>query len=308
MIPKRSRGYRSRDKWKKVLVTVLFGVIILVILSFTPSIFSGFGGHRGNERRQLREFFESGAFETAFLQSKEMLINRPLDTFILTIHGFSAYQLAIAQINKFDTLSYIDDSIWSLRKALLSRENTLDGRLFYVLGKAYFHKGPEYADLAVHYLERARTSLFRAADIPEYLGLSYAALGDYRNSIAAFSEALADEPSDLLLFSITRSYESLEEFESAKAYLIRCLDVSRDSNTLNAARLLLGDILMKTGDLEGAEAEFIRVTEDGSDNADAHFQLGELYALQGDLTRARAEWRRAIRIDPAHIPARRRLN
>jgi Tfp pilus assembly protein PilF len=48
--------------------------------------------------------------------------------------------------------------------------------------------------------------------------------------------------------------------------------------------------------------------EEGGENAEAHFQLGELYAGGGDSTRARAEWRRAVRIDPAHGPARTRLN
>ena len=281
---------------------------MIAILSLVPIFYSRLSSHSGNARKQLRELFESGVFEAAYLQSRELLQASPLDTFLLTVHGFSAYQLAIAQINTFDTVAYINDSIWSIRKALLSRENSSDGRLFYVLGKAYFHKGPEYADLAVYYLEKARDSSFRATDIPEYLGLSYAALGDYRSSVAAFSQALVAEPSDLLLFSIARSYEALDEFEPAGAYLVRCLEVSRDSNTINAARLLLGSILLKTGDISGAEAEFLRVIEDSGDNAEAHYQLGELFALQGDITRARAEWRRAIRIDPAHVPARSRLN
>jgi tetratricopeptide (TPR) repeat protein len=307
MILRRSADFRSRFRRRNALTGIFFGILTLAILALVPTLYFRLRNHSVNERMQLREYFESGAFEAAYSKSKEMLNNRPLDYFLLTIHGFSAYQLAISQINNFDTLFYIDSSIWAMRKALLSRENTLDGRLFYVLGKAYFHKGPKFADLAVYYLEKARSSLFKASDIPEYLGLSYVALDDYRSSIAAFSQALNDEPSDLLLFSIARSYKALEEFEAARAYLIHCLDVSRDSNIINSARLLLGNILVAIGDISGAEVEFFRVIEDNRDNAEAHYLLGELYLMQGDLTRARAEWRRAIRIDPAHVSARRRL-
>jgi tetratricopeptide (TPR) repeat protein len=237
----------------------------------------------------------------------------------LTLHGFASYELAIAQINSFDTLKYINDSIASLRKALLSKEGSADARLHYVLGKAYYYKGPSYADLAIRYLEMAREGAWAARDIPEYLGLAYASVRDYRNSVAAFSLALSSgadgdnqtgpgHPSDLLLLSIARSYTALGEQDSAMAYLARCLESSRDSDIRVTARLLMGDILGKSGDTAAAETQYLSILEEDGENADAHYQLGELYAAGGDTTRARAEWRRAVRIDPAHKPSRTRLN
>jgi len=267
--------------------------------------------HGGSDRRELQALFQSGAFERAFAQSREMLVERPLDFFLLTVNGFSAYQIAVSQINSFDTLSYINNAIWSLRRAMLLRQGASDGRIFYVLGKAYYHKGPAYADLAVKYLQKARAAGFAAADIPEYLGLAYAALRDFRGSVDAFALALAEEgrePSDVLLLSIARSYIMLEDVESAKRYLFRCLEVSRDSRTMTTARLLLGNILYQTGDVPGAEAEFLKIIEENGENAEASYRLGVLYASVGDITRARAEWRRALRVDPAHGPARARLN
>ena len=307
---KRAAARGTGFKRKHVLTKVLFGAIILGLLALSPAAYNGLIGNRLNEHRQLRNYFETGAFDAAYNKSSLLLMERPLDPFLLTIHGFSAYQLAIAQINSVDTLFYMDESIWSLRKALLSREHSQDGGIFYVLGKAYYYKGPGYADLAVYYLERAIAVNFRANDIPEYLGLAYASLGDYRSSVEAFSLALTGnrEPSDLLLLSIARSYLEMEETEAARAYLVRCLQVSRDSNTIVVTRLLLGNTLARLGDLDGAEAEYLIVIEESGENAEAHFQLGELYALRGDTTRARAEWRRALRLDPAHGPARSRLN
>jgi tetratricopeptide (TPR) repeat protein len=295
-------------KWKKLIKKALAGLMILCFLALIPAIYYGLLSRSSVERRQLRSFFESGAFDAAYSQSKVMLKEKPLDIFLLTIHGFSAYQLAIAQINSFDTLSYIDECIWSLRKALLLRDTPSEGRIFYVLGKAYFYKGLGYADLSVKYLEKARTASFMATDIPEYLGLAYAAIRDFRGSVAAFTLALTREPSDLLLLSIARSYIALGEEEAAKAYLIRCQGISRDSRTITASRLLLGSVLAKMGDSSGAETEFLTVIEENGEHAEAYFQLGELYAMNGDTARARAEWRRAVRTDPTHAIARSRLN
>jgi len=308
MLNRRSSSYGAGFRRKRIMKNVLFGILFLAFLSLLPVFFLKIRSASRNESKELRDSFESGAFEAAYKQSNEMLKKKPLDFTLLTIHGFSAYQLAIAQTNTFDTLSFVDDCIWSLRKALLSREN--DERVFYVLGKAYYYKGTGYADLAVNYLEKARAALYKAADIPEYLGLAYAAMRDFRGSVEAFSLALTGEvsPSDILLLAIARSYLALDEAEQAKAYLIRCLEITRDSKTTAAARLVLGNVLVKTGDVQGAEKEYLKVLEENDDNAEAHYQLGELYALGGDVTRARAEWRRAIRIDPAHGPARSRLN
>ena len=314
MFLKRSTAYGAVFKRKRVLQNVLLAAILIALLSLLPAVYFRLREQGSNERRDLRDSFEYGDFETAYIQSADMLKEKPLDSFLLTIRGFSAYQLAIAQINSFDTQRYVDDCIWSLRKALLFRENSQDGRIFYVLGKAYFYKGLGYADLAITYLEKAQEVLYRAADIPEYLGLAYASIRDFRSSVAAFALALTGEgpfgtePSDVLLLSIAKSYLALDEAESAKAYLVRCLEISRDSMTIVAARLLLGGVLVKIGDTSGAEAEYLKVIEENGENAEARYLLGELYASEGDATRARAEWRRAVRIDPAYGPARGRLN
>ena len=318
MFSKRSvSAYGTGFKRKQIIQKVLLGAVILLFISLLPVVYFKLSLRGGDERSELRATFEGGNFAAAYSQSREMLKDKPLDFFLLTIHGFSAYQLAIAQINNSDTLSYVDECIWSLRKALLSGDSASDGRIFYVLGKAYYYKGSGYADLAVSFLEKARAAAYKAADIPEYLGLAYAAIRDFRSSVAAFALALTEGyssanavsgPSDVLLLSIARSYHALEEYESARAYLVHCLEVSRDSKIIVAARLLLGGIYVKTGDSGGAEAEFLKVIEEGGENAEAHFQLGELYALGGETTRARAEWRRAVRIDPAHATARSRLN
>jgi tetratricopeptide (TPR) repeat protein len=297
---------------------VIMAALVLVVMSLT--LITRLKNRAGNERKELLHFWESGAFDRAFDASTAALAAKPLDYFLLTLNGFAAYQAGIAQINSFDAAALIDDCIRSLRKAMLLKNAENDGRVYYVLGKAYAYKGDNYADLAVKYLEKARSLAYKAGDIPEYLGLAYAAAGDYRSSVEAFALALeppppgeggsgaAAKPSDLLLLSIARSYFALEELETARAYLIRCIEVSRDSQTLTMARLLLGELLLQKGDSGGAENQYLTILNEAGENAEARYQLGELYTLQGETTRARAEWRLAHKADPAHTRARARLN
>ncbi|MDR2403155.1 MAG: tetratricopeptide repeat protein [Spirochaetaceae bacterium] len=324
MIKELSRSdYGVRIHRKQTIHTAVTVLIGLLLISSLVVVFIGWMARRGDERQELLRLWENGSYAEVQRISGEELTAKPMDYFLLTLHGFASYELAIAQINTFDTLKYINDSISSLRKALLSKEGSADARLHYVLGKAYYYKGPSYADLAIRYLEMAREGSWLAQDIPEYLGLAYASIHDYRNSVSAFSLALdsgpgeedatagdvrTSHPSDLLLLSIARSYMALGEQDSAMAYLVRCLENSRDSDIRVATRLLMGGILEKSGDTTAAETQYLTILEENGENANAHYQLGELYAAGGDPTRARAEWRKAVRIDPAHKLSRTRLN
>jgi len=311
-------GYR-RYLFRKKLI---FSTVMLVIAGIITAALIQFAGRststaRG-DRREIIRLWEAGSFNEVYIQSLDALEDRPMDYFLLTMNGFSAYQLGISQINNLNAEQYFDDCIRTLRKALLLKEGESDGRLFYVLGKAYHYKGESYADLSVMYLVKAKELSYNAADIPEYLGLAYAEIGDYRSSVAAFAEALDPKIIESgekvrgtlgpLLLAIARSYNALDEIDLAQAYLQHCIGVSPDSRTRRSARLLLSDVLRKGGDYNGARKQLLDILEETGDDAEAHYQLGELYAHQGDTVRARAEWRLALRADPAHQRARARLS
>ena len=311
MTNKRSRtGYRGRNNRKRTIYNVSLIVLSILLLSLIPAYIINFGGNSGPERRDFLQLWESMAFNEVFYLSGEQLEVNPLDYFLLTINGFSAYQLAIAQINNFNMLHYIDRAIWSLRNAMLLRESVNDGRLFYVLGKSYFYKGAGYGDLAIKYLEKARDTGFNARDIPEYLGLAYASVGDYRSSVAAFTQAFTPgkPASDNLLLSIARSYIAMGEFGMAFGYLQNCVETSPDSRSVVMSRLLLAEIYVNNGEYDNAESQYAKILETSGENAEVRFQLGELYNMRGDTTRARSEWRMAYRQDPSHAGARARLN
>jgi tetratricopeptide (TPR) repeat protein len=309
------RTYIRRRRLISLTAALAVVGIITVVLVQTAGRFAG--AAKG-ERKELLQLWEAGSFDEVYSRSQAGLESRPLDYFLLTMHGFSAYQLGISQINSLNAERYFDNCVWSLRKAFLLKDSLHDGRLYYVLGKAYNYRGESFADLSVKYLERAKGLSYNAEDIPEYLGLAYASVGDYRNSVAAFAEALVlqgrgdellyESPSGLLLLSIARSYFALDEFEVAQAYLQRCIDVSPDSRTVISARLLLSDVLRKAGNNDGAKRQLQGILDEAGENAEAHYQLGELFAVEGESARARAEWRLALRVDPAHQKARSRLS
>ena len=298
---------------RRRLVFVAIALFVAGMVSAASIHFAGrLKGSLRGVRKELLEFWDSGAFDEVFSRSQAALASRPMDYFLLTMHGFSAYQMGISQINSLNAAQYFDDCVRSLRKAMLLKNAEQDGQLFYVLGKAYRYKGESFADLSVRYLEKARELPFAAADIPQYLGIAYAAIGDYRSSVAAYADALGSlgesGVSSLLLLEIARSYLALGEFDAARAYLLRCIEISADSRAIMEARLLLAEVLRNAGDNTGARQQLQIVLEETGDNAEVHYQLGELYALQGDTIRARAEWRLALRADPAHIKARTRLS
>ena len=264
----------------------------------------------GSEMRDLLQIWNNGDYEAAYITSRNALTEKPVDYFFLTINCFSAYQMGISQINNQNMQQYINECIFSLRKALLHKESENDGRVYYVLGKAYGYKGDKYSDLAVKYLETANDLSYTASDIPEFLGLAYAAYGDYRKSVEAFSLAFSNNkpPSDNLLLSIARSYIAMEEYNTAYGYLQRCIDISPDSRSVVVSRFLLAEIYNINGNYDNAESQYLQIISESGENAEARFQLGELYNQLGDTTRARAEWRLAYRQDPSHARARARLN
>lgn len=268
--------------------------------------------HSRRMYKDLAQLWKNGAYRDVYDESGRLLDDTPLDFFLLSLRGYAAYQLTLAQINTEDMRMYTDECISALRKALLCKGGAGNGAVYYVLGKAYFEKGPDYANLTIKYLEDALAASYRAEDIPEYLGLAYAQAHEYQKSIAAFSEALVPVtegggPSDILLLAIARSYVELGEYDSANAYLLQCTETSKDFSVIASARLLLGQVLIKNGDTEGAERQYLRVLDEGGEQADARYELGVLYAERGETTKARAEWRKVLRLNPAYAPAIARL-
>jgi len=307
----RSRSSYSKNILKKRAIKLVIFLFVVLILSVSIFIFVRQKRlEQVNNRNNLLTLWNNGQYEQVLLEANNNLQKKPLDIFYLMIYGFSAFQVAEAQIAPQDAQVYYDECISSLRKVLLHDSANKDGRIPYVLGKAYYKSGPSFADSAILYLEKAKQLGYSAPDLYEYLGLAYAAVKDYRNSVAAFSLVLQPdkEVSDILLLAMAKSYIGLEEYDNAKAYLYRCIENTKDDELRAKARLLLAPLLVSEGKQQEAIDQYLAIIADNDQNAEAHYQLGELYANVGDSIKARAEWRKTLKIDPNHGPARNRLS
>lgn len=272
-----------------------------LVFSFSRFVFPRL---RSGSVYALSKSWKSYDYESVYEISKGILSRTPFNNAALTYHGYAAFYLGVSSLDKMNEQNYLDEAINSLRLALLDAQSSLTSQLFYMLGKAYFYKNTVssyyYADLAVKYLELAKARGYKADDIAEYLGLSYAALGMTMESISSFTEALLVRESDMLLFSIAEQYYKAGQNAAAEQYLFRVIKECDDENLILQSRMLLGSIYIAENKYEEATEEFLSVLEKDENSADAHYQLGILYEKQGDMVKARAEWRNALRIQVNH--------
>ena len=69
----------------------------------------------------------------------------------------------------------------------------------------------------------------------------------------------------------------------------------------------MGKMYFDANMLTKAEDQYKKIIEINPASADAHYFLGEIYLKYGKEVEARAEWRKAEKIDPSHYGARLRL-
>lgn len=294
--------------------------VLIVFLAIAALVFSLFFAVRIIKNRlsssatikALSEKWKEYDYEEVYDISRQILEEKPFSNTALTYHGYSSFYLAVAQTDTSLSQNYLDESINSIRLALYSAKKNLVPQLEYMLGKAYFYKNTVtsyyYADLAVKYLASAKEKGYDAKDIPEYLGLSYAALGKPMESIESFTEALLFRESDSLLLSIAEQYYKVGQLSAAKQYLYRIKKESDDVSLVLKSMELLGTIYIDEKNYTDARSEFEGILEKNKNSAAAFYGLGLVYEKQGNLVKARSEWRKALRIQINHPGALSKLS
>ncbi len=316
MFQKNSHGRNvvvKEGKLLKRLLVVFLCAVIISALGFGIVMFIKSRTNSGVSLISLRAKWRDGDYGGAYDISGQLLYDRPFNHTALLFRGYSSFYLAAAENDTVQAQGLIDEAIASLRQALLFEK---DGgknlpRIEYMLGKSYFYKDflsayHYYADLSVKYPQSALSHGYKADDIPEILGLNYAALGMTLESISSFSEALLVRQSDLLLLSIAEQYHAAGQNQAAEQYLYRISQECKDEKITLKSRYLLGDIYLEGELLENAEKEFRSIIDeyDGSEHAaDAYYGLGLVFEKQNEMAKARSEWRKALRIQSNHAGA-----
>ena len=297
--------------FKKLALFAIVAAVISVISFFLYRTVDS-KLRNGNSIINLKSKWKVYDYQSVYDISSALLYDEPFNTTALTYHGYSSFFLAVAQTDVVQALAYLDESINSLRLALQDAQFGAVPQLEYMLGKAYFYKDLQssyyyYSDLAISYLLKSKKDGYKADDIPELLGLCYASLGMTMESISAFTEALLVRESDILLLSIAEQYHAVGQNNAAEQYLYRISQECKDEQIVMKTHLLLGTIYLERDQFADAEKEFNLILEKNENSADAYYGLGVIYENQGDLVKARAEWRKALRIQANHPAALKKM-
>jgi tetratricopeptide (TPR) repeat protein len=289
-------------------IALVLGVVVVLSLGiyWVVALFSN-QVTVGPAQVNVLELWNSGSYDEILANGKEELKRLPLDPGTLVFSGFAAFHKGVAEVTVEKKLPLINQSIVSLRKALLLPNVPLQPEIHYILGKAYFHKGKFYADLAISHLLKARELGYVASDMNEYLGLAYSLVARFGEASEYFLKAVEKTPSDLLLWTLGQTYFQMQRYDDAVRYLRLSIDKTKDRALEQRCRFLLGEIFTKTKQYPLAQTEYQTILDKNPNSADAHFYLGEIALAQGNKDGARAEWRKAFKIDPLHFNANQRL-
>ena len=297
---------------KKLLICIFVAVTVSVGVFFAYRAIDS-KINNGNSIINLKSKWKVYDYQQVYDISSAILYKSPFNITARTYNGYSAFFLAVSSSDVVQSLSYLDESINSLRIALQGAKFGAVSQIEYMLGKAYFYKDFHssyyyYADLVIYYLLKAKKDGYKADDIPELLGLSYASLGMTMESISAFTEALLVRESDILLLSIAEQYHAVGQDNAAEQYLFRISQNCKDEQIILKSHLLMGNIALQRENFEDAEKEFNFILEKNENSADALYGLGVIYESQGDMVKARSEWRKALRIQNNHPLALKKMS
>ena len=233
----------------------------------------------------------------------------PLDPFYLVFKGFSAFYLGLSESDGEKRGARMDEAIFSIRKALIDPDSPLRPESAYILGKAYFHKGPDYYNEAISYLVESTELGYSQADTWEYLAIAAYRADRIEQSIAAFDKAMSLKPgSPELMLSAAMANARADRTERAEALANEALSSTGDEYLAERCGFLLGELYLRSGRLEEALAKYQDIQAKNPESAEAWFQQGLVLIAAGDPIRARAAWRKAIAIDPMHAGARQKLS
>ena len=305
-LQKRKVFKQNKSKFiKKMILFALFLAVLSTGVYFSYRLIDS-KINNGNSLINLKSKWKIYDFQSVYDISSAILYTKPFNTTARTYNGCAAFFLAVSKPDLTESLNLLDESINSLRIALQNAKFGSVSQIEYMLGKAYFYKNHYssyhyYADLAVKYLLKAKKHGYKPKnqknnDIPYLLGLSYASLGMTTESLSAFTEALLIRETDDLLLSIAEQYLALGQDIAAEQYLFRISQECKNEQIVLRSHILHGNIFIGREQYDDAEKEFNFVLEKDENYVDALNGMKLVYEARGDKAKARAEQRKALRI------------
>jgi Flp pilus assembly protein TadD len=158
--------------------------------------------------------------------------------------------------------------------------------------------GPDAIKQAVALYEKARTLDPSAAGVGRRLAVLYDLLGDFSKAQAEYEPLLAASPNDpKLLNDVGYSFYSRGDLPTAEGYLKKAVQIDP---ALKAAWLNLGLVVSASGRFDEGFAAF----QKGGTEGEAHANMAFVLAAQGRTAEAKAEYKKALTIEPGLNSAR----
>ncbi len=162
-------------------------------------------------------------------------------------------------------------------------------------------KGPDAVKQAISLYEKARTldaATANSAGVGRRLAVLYDTVGEFSKAQAEYDPLLKATPNDpKLLNDIGYSYYCRGDLPTAEQFLRKAVQLDP---ALKPAWLNLGLAVGATGRAEEAFAAF----QKGGTEGEAHANMGFVLAASGKMADAKAEYRKALTIEPGLSSAR----
>ncbi len=223
--------------------------------------------------------------------------------------NFSDNTTNIEKLNLFliACISLFDESIISLRRALLIEHIGIKHQIYYILGKTYFLKGKSFLSLSIKYLELAFESGNKEYDLYEYLAAAYEIDNKIDKAVQFLEDAYSQKPLDIYLYYLAKYNWKLADFKSAEEYLDNIINKTKDKELLFECKLLLGNVYFDKKEYSKAKELYDTILEEFDNSAEAHFRLALIYEQLGDYAKYRSELRKAYTLNPNFEDVRSRL-
>ena len=108
-------------------------------------------------------------------------------------------------------------------------------------------------------------------------------LGDTDKALEAFTQALALNPSDLILYVVAENYKKKGDIQNAQLYLFETIKKTNDAVLEVRCRNQLGLLFLEDNKSAEALEQFNAVLEKDINSADAHYGIGLVYEKQGAM-------------------------
>jgi tetratricopeptide (TPR) repeat protein len=259
---------------------------------------------------ELIQLWSERDYPAVVERAEQVIESAPFDPQALTFGGFGHFYMGVDALEDNEQQFHLERSVQLLRKANLLERAPLAAERDYVLGKAYFHKGDQYMDLAISKMEDSLAAGYDAPDSRSYLALAYAGTNAYEESAVWFERAMEDAEerenlSDLnaLRVRAAESYSAIGEYQRAETLLRAAIDSLDDEFLRLMARNRLAEVFIDSERLNEAESFIESTLDQYPESADAHYYLGVVFHMTDRPVEARAAWRTARDLDPNHAAA-----